>query len=253
MTGVSDVADIVAKRTDVLRALTTPLTKPELVDALDTSRSTVDRAVGTLQKRRLVEREGSRYRTTFAGTEALAAYERFLDRLDALLNAQPVLAALDGHVDVDPAILHGADVVESTRAAPAAPIEHTISLFEGATRFRGTGPAVIPRYIDAMVGLVERGATVELVVTRTVADALESEYPDGLADLADAAPLSLFVTDEPMSTAVWTAERPSGTVSGLVAYEDAGIRGVVNNDTEAMNAWAADQYEAYRESATRLD
>ncbi|MFC6862950.1 helix-turn-helix transcriptional regulator [Halomicroarcula sp. GCM10025817] len=253
MCDVSATADIVAKRTDVLRALTTPLTKPELVEALDTSRSTVDRAVGALQDCRLVEREGSRYRVTFAGEEALAAYEGFLDRLETLLAAQPVLAALDGHVDVDPAILHGADVVESTRAAPEAPIEHTISLFEGATKFRGTGPAVIPRYIDAMVGLVERGATVELVVTQTVADALESEYPDGLADLTDAATLSLFVTDEPMSTAVWTAERPSGTVSGLVTYADAGISGVVNNDTETMNAWAADQYEAYRESATRLD
>ena len=47
---------IIAKRRDVLSALSTPKTKPELVAELDASRSTVDRAIRSLLEHSLVVR-----------------------------------------------------------------------------------------------------------------------------------------------------------------------------------------------------
>ena len=104
------VVDVVTKRYEFLVALSTPKTKPELVASLDRSRSTVDRAVGALRDADLVERTGSEYVVTYAGRQATAAYEAFRDRLDALQRAHPVLSALPPDVDIDPAVLHGADV-----------------------------------------------------------------------------------------------------------------------------------------------
>ena len=249
-----DTAAIVAKRRDVLSALSTPKTKPELVEELDASRSTVDRAIGSLLEHSLVEREGSHYEATFAGREALTAYERFLDRLDALERAQPILGELPADVDIDPAVLEGATVVESVPAAPEGPIEETIKHMQRASRFRGLGPAVTPLYIDVVETIVEEnGAETELVLTEAVVDVLTGTYPDGFAALRDADGLSLYVTQRPMPFCVWSAETADGPVSGIIVFGENGVAGVINNDTDAMNEWARERYSQFRADARRLD
>lgn len=250
----TNTADIVAKRQDVLAALETKMTKPELVDAVSASRSTVDRAIDSLCEQSLVERDGSHYVTTYAGRQSLAAYEQYLERLDALERAQPILGEFPADIDVDPAVLDGATVVESTPSAPQTPVETNISTLRGATSFRGTGPAVIPLYTDVVLTLVEDdGTDVELVLTEAVVDALADAYPDELASLNGADGLALYVTGDELSYAVWTAESATGTVSGMVVYGDNGIVGIINNDTEAMNEWATAQYEQARRGARKLD
>ncbi|GCF16203.1 hypothetical protein Harman_41380 [Haloarcula mannanilytica] len=134
----------VAKHRDVLTVLSTPATKPELVETLDISRSTVDRAIDELVDHALVERRGSEYVATYAGRHGVAAYERYLDRVSALEAAQPVLGELLPDVDIDPAVLEGAQIVESTPEAPEAPIEANIDYLLDPTTFRGTGPTVLP-------------------------------------------------------------------------------------------------------------
>ena len=254
MASVPDHADTVAKRRDVLAALATPTSKPVLVDDLDTSRSTVDRAIDALMAHDFVARQGSEYVATYAGRAAVDAYERLLERLDTLERVQPVLSALPADIDIDPTILDGATVVESKPSAPQAPVETNVAAVRDATSFRGTGPAVVPRYTDVVLSLLENDATdVELVLTDAVVDALAETYPDGFANLSGADGLALYVTDETLPYAVWTAETPDRTASGMVVYDDNGIVGVINNDTDAMNEWAAAQYEQARRGARRLD
>ncbi|WP_276271384.1 helix-turn-helix transcriptional regulator [Haloarcula litorea] len=252
MVSVPDTADVVAKRRDVLRALTEPLSKPALVEELGRSRSTVDRAIDALLDERLVEQRGSRYVATFAGREAVTAYDRFLDRVDALSAAQPVLGELPPDVAVDPAVLEGAEVVESTMAAPTAPIEANAARVDGATAFHGTGPAVIPQYIEEVTGLVAGGTETELVLTEAVVEAASTAYAEEFAGLTDAENLDLFVTDSTMPYAVWVAEKPGETVAGIVVYSDDGIVGVVNNDSDAMVEWARESYETFKRDAEPL-
>ncbi|MBX0285803.1 helix-turn-helix transcriptional regulator [Haloarcula salinisoli] len=245
-------AGVVAKRQDVLAVLETGMRKPELVDQLSLSRSTVDRAIDELQQASLVERDGSHYVTTYAGRESLAAYEGYLDRLDALAEAQPVLSALPPDLDIDPAVLEGAQVVESTPEAPEAPMEANMEYVTGATRFQGTGPTVLPRHFELMRDLVEQGTETELVLTESVLGALTDTYADDFEALSVTEELSLYVTDEAMSFAVWTAESPDRTGSGIVVYDDTGVAGVINNDTQAMNEWAQSVYERYKADAEQV-
>lgn len=247
-----DSAETVAKRREVLAELTTPKTKPELVNSLDISRSTVDRAVRALTEENLVERRESEYEATFAGREGLAAYGRFCDRMTALERAQPVLSSLPSTVDIDPAALESATVVESTASAPEAPIEENVGVVTSATSFRGTGPTVLPRYLDVLSTVLDGGTDVELVVTESVVEALSETYADGFEMLTGAAEVSLYVTAEPMQYAVWTAESPGGTNSGIVVYDETGVVGVINNDTEAMNEWAAAEYDRLKRTAQPL-
>ncbi len=245
-------AEQVAKRRDVLAALTAPMTKPELVDALDSSRSTVDRAIRSLADCALVERQGSEYRATYMGREALSAYDRFCSRVTALERAQPVLETLPPTVDIDPAVLEGATVVESTPEAPEAPIEANMEYVTETRQFQGTGPTVLPRQIAAMKELVDLGVETELVLTESVVEALTETYAEEFELLADADGLSVYVTDKQMPFAVWTAAAPDRTGSGIVVYDDTGLAGVINNDTEAMNEWAQSVYERYKADAERL-
>ncbi|WP_262176223.1 helix-turn-helix transcriptional regulator [Haloarcula laminariae] len=253
MPPVVDTADVVARRREVLQALSEPLTKPELVQRLSISRSTVDRAIEELRSASLVAREGSSYEATYAGRQALSAYEGFLDRLDALTRAQPVLDALPPDVDIDPAVLRDATVVESTIATPQAPIEAATALGDGATKLRATGPSVTPTYIGEVAELVDDGDDTELVLTADVFDALSSAYEDAFARFSSADNVALYVTDETMPYAVWIAEKPGGTVSGFIVHTDEGVRGAVHSDTEAMNEWTRAKYEAFKRDADRVD
>lgn len=249
-----DVVDVVARRRELLALLAEPRTKPDLVERADIARSTVDRAIDDLREHGLVSRSGSTYVATYAGRHAADAYDGFRVRLDALEAAQPILDVLPADVSIPPAALEEATVLESTPEAPQAPVEHNADLVAGATTFHGTGPAVIPQYTDTVTKLVTAGgATVELVLTEAVVEVLDSEYDDGFEQLRAATGLSLYVTDEPMPYAVWTAEKPAETVSGIVVYTDSGIKGAINNDTAAMNEWARAAYESYRASARPLD
>lgn len=253
MTPVPDHADTVARRRDVLAALSTPTTKPALVDELDASRSTVDRAVDSLTDHGYVEQRASEYVATYTGRAALAGYDRFLERLDALADAQPVLGVLPADVDIPPAVLDGATVVESDPAAPEAPVEANVPIVTDARRFRGTGPVVIPRYVDVVESLVEQGTETELVLTESVLDVLSDRYPEGLSTFAESHTISVYVTDERMPYAVWTADRPDRTVSGIVVYSENGVVGTINNDTDAMQEFVHGEYERCKRGARRLD
>lgn len=246
-------ADIVAKRRDVLDALSTAKTKPTLVAELETSRSTIDRAIEGLLEHDLVERRGSEYVATYAGREAYRAYEQFLTRLDSLDAVQPVIRELPGDVDIPPAVFEGANVRQSLPEAPERPVEETLDTVLGSVTFRGTAPAILSRYLEVFDDLVESGTELELVLTEAVRDSLTELYPDGAAALKSNDDITCLVTGESLPYAVWVADRPDGQVSGLIVYSDTGLVGIVSNDTDAMNEWATAEYERIRRDATPLD
>ncbi|WP_254274137.1 helix-turn-helix transcriptional regulator [Haloarcula marina] len=253
MTTVPDTADIVARRRAILTALSSPKTKPELVEDVDASRSTVDRAIETLTDAALVERTGSRYRTTYAGRESLRAYERFLDRLDALQAAQPVLQDLSLEAEIPPEALEGAEVVEATMAAPHAPIERATTLGDGATRLYGTGPAVLPKYIAEISELLEDGDETELVLSKAVVEAFRESYPDAFEQFAGSDNIEIHVTEQALPCLIWIAVKPEETVSGIIVHTENGVRGAIHNDTDAMNEWTREQYRQFKADARPLD
>jgi len=78
---------------DVLDVLMTgPLTKPELVAAVDSSRSTIDRAVAAFLDHGCLEAAGNgTYRVTNTGMAALDAHQQYVNRTDTLYDAAALL------------------------------------------------------------------------------------------------------------------------------------------------------------------
>lgn len=249
------LTELVLKRRDFLQALADrPRAKPDLVEATETSRSTVDRAIDALEARGLVAREDGTYRLTFTGRYALSEFDAYTSRLDALVDAHDVLGDLGPEASVDPAALVGATV----QTAPSYPndvaFHDVIELVRAGDRVRAVGPALPPRYVDDVRQSIEENELeLELVVTPTVVDMLDRRGCHGLRDLVGRDEVGCYDLDECVPYALWIVESGDGTDAGLVVYTDTGVKGVVRNDTDAMAEWAAATFLEYREAAAPCD
>lgn len=255
MVGGHAIADVTAKRYEFLAALRSePMAKPDLVDATGTSRSTVDRAVAELEEHGLVTRENGLYRATYTGRSVAATFRRYRDRLADLERAHAVVGALPPDAEVDPAVLADADVLPSEPHAFGYPIRRTVDLIRDADRVRGVGSAVTPQYVEALhAGVREGDLSLELVLTPPVCDTVSEAHREEFAALLDADRAALYRVDEAPAYVLWSATTAGETTTCIVVYTDAGVEGVVVNDTDAATEWAAEVFERYRERGTRLE
>ncbi len=250
----NELADVVAKRHEFLaRLLEGGATKPELVAEIDTSRSTVDRAISELSDHGLVEQDGSRYLPTFTGKCVHRAFGDYRGRLADIERAREVLDAFDLGVDLDPDAIDGVEVYEPEPFAPEYPLERGFELLGTASRISGVGP-IPPQRVEALAeAVVDRGATVELVVTADAWERAERTQAEALRALLDSEGATLYRTDSAMRYAVLTGETAEGTETELVVYTDTGVGGVLVNDARAMTDWARSTFRRYRDRAARVE
>lgn len=245
------LAAVVSRRRDFLDALASgPRSKPALVEATGTSRSTVDRAIDALQEEGLVTRDGGTYELTLTGRYALREFDAYRSRLDALQRAHDVLGVLPSDAAVEPDALVDADVEESPHYPNDVAFRSIVDLIREGDRLRAVGPALPPRYIGNVDECVARGdLAVEFVMTGTVLDMIGRVPCEDLRRLARRDAVTVYELDERVPYALWIVESETGTDGGLVVYTDSGVKGIVRNDTDAMTEWAGDVYEEYRARA----
>lgn len=251
--------DLVRTRREILAALASgPQHKPALVERVDASRSTVDRAATELEAAGLVARESGGWTTTTAGTDALSAYRNFLEEGATILQASGVFEALAPDVDVP------------TGAIPAADVEPHCDRYrlfdlladrlEGADGYRAVLPRVDgSRHVRLCHRLVtESATTVELVAPAEVLVHLREEFPYLSSELAGAEGFRAFRSGAPevglfLPTASDGSEDRQGPATPtsvlLVGYDETGVASVVDTDMEAVVSWASDTYARLRGAA----
>jgi predicted transcriptional regulator len=255
MVAAEEISAVVRKRANVLEVLlSSAATKPEIVQAVDSSRTTVDRALDDLLSFDLVERIDSRYQATLLGQQAFDSYQQYHQRLADLQRASSVLIACDSEAPFDPRVLEDANVEEAPPHAPERPIRTLADQVETPTSLVGTGPMLMTTYLDAVTaGAINGDLSVELVVTEPVLAEMRAMEDVPVDRLLEAETFALFKTDEQMPYALFSLATPSGRQSGIITDERGGIRGGIFNDTPQMHEWVLSQYEAYRQRATRVD
>lgn len=251
---VRGLADVVARRREFLAALADrPRSKPDLVAATDTSRSTVDRAISDLSERGLVARDGNVYRPTYAGVRVLAIHDEYLDRLADVDRASDVLSDLPSDADLDPVLLDGADVRTAEPHAQEYPIRPVVDVVADAQRLGAVVPVVTPQYVDAIESAAGgRDVAVDLVVTPAVAETLERRHAEAIRACREAG-LTLYESDRAPPYALWAVDTDADTYAGVVVHSETGVTGAVLNDADAAHEWARETVERYRASGTELD
>ena len=238
-----DELGVLARRIEFVERLQEePLHKADLVEEFDTSRSTVNRAIGELEEAGFVERIARGHVATQAGRLAARQYRMFLDAERAVLEARPVLATLPHDIDV-PAALLG----EATVGSPG----DAYTLFELVAEQLGTATeyrAVLPRVVDsrhlrACHAQVVRGElSATLVCPADELERLGEEFPHLTGELLDASTFTAMVHPSPAFGLMCfkedaDADRPDAVV--LLGYDGPDIAGFIHSEDPDAAGWAA--------------
>lgn len=254
--------DVLTKRLGVLRRLCAGAAyKRDLVDELDQSRSTVNRAIDDLASVDLVERTDEGFSATLAGRLALERLGTFQRDLDDVVAAEAVVDPLPVDAPLDTAAVAGSEAVPATDPAPYRPLEGFHDDLAAAARYRALLPSLDdPRHVRLLYEhVVTDGRPAELVVSPEVLDTLRSEFPRRTAAMAESDGFRLFVGDVP-PFALALVERevtdgdpaPAGgaatdaetTVHVVVFTERGGVHGTLANDSHEAVRWATGRYDA---------
>lgn len=243
-----------ARRSSVLSQLATaPARKPELVDALDSSRSTVDRAIDELGAIGCIRKEDGAYVVTTTGRLALRRHDEYRRETDAIAATTAFVNHLPDDAPLSTDLLDGASVTMSSDHAPDHALSPSYDLFTRATRMRGLAPVVLSFYPNVVAErLAVSDLTVEIVASTDVIHALPSLPDLGETSLAEADGLSLYEAGEALPYALWLMDAPESTHAGITAYDAGGVAGVLINDSPAAVEWAEMQYERYRAASDEV-
>ncbi|MFB6111097.1 MAG: helix-turn-helix transcriptional regulator [Halobacteriaceae archaeon] len=251
-----ELVSLLARRIEVLEALLDqPRTRPELVETLDISRSTVDRAVRELEGMALVEYEDDLYRASLAGRLAHREYAELREELVVLEEATELLAVLPPDAPLDLTVLQGGNVVLAREPAPHVPGTQLANLLEGADEVRSLSMAyTTPETGEVLAEGVRSGGTeASLVFERGLyeylldSDALDIETlladPDFEGAVTEGLPFGLVIA------------RTDDTREVCIAVYDAdrALRGIIRNDTPAALEWAESIWTQYWETATLVE
>jgi biotin operon repressor len=228
-----------------------PMSRYDLREAVDASRTTVSRNLDALVARGWVTEAGTSYRATPGGELRATALESYLSTAEAADRLEPFFRwfpADDAGVEWEWFL--DADVYPSTSADPYAPVDRHAERLKTAERLYGLLPQVGLRPMQS-IGRERGDFEHELVVSPSVAETLRSEqkYVEERAALDERGSVTFYVSEEPIRTYVGLFE---DDVQIGVSDEGGVPRALVETDDERVRRWARETYERHRTDAEPL-
>ncbi|WP_251344128.1 helix-turn-helix transcriptional regulator [Haloplanus halophilus] len=257
-TAVEDVLDLVAARIDVLTRLDGDrLRKRDLVDELDCSRSTVNRATARLADAGLIDDTPRGCRTTFLGSLLADRYRDYVGTVGDVVRAREVLAPLPADADLPAFVLADAVVATPGSPSPYEPYHAVEAVLERPGpegRVRVYVPAFSnPHGLDLARGLASE-VPVEIVFGEELLAALQSDFPGEMAALRKLELFSGYRTDEGPTYTLVVADSGSRTEGIVVTHtEDRNLGGtIVTRDPDAVR-WIERRYLDVRSASEPLE
>jgi predicted transcriptional regulator len=248
-----ELVEVINRRMDVLAALSAPRQKRDLVDELDLSRSTVNRAVRQLESLGLVVRDGG-YCQTVAGRLVADAYTEFVADLGDVVRMQGLLTALPPDAPMSLALTRGATVYRSSTAAPTASLDRSVEILRNASRVKVATPRISRQDIfEVAREEAEAGTEMEFVFGADLVEHTRDRRPEWVAAMADCESCSLHVLPG-LAVNVGVARLPDGWHAGMVMYDSGGsFEGIVENDSLEAYAWGEAVFEEFRSAADPVE
>lgn len=239
------------RRFDVLERLADgPASKPTLVDDLDVSRSTVNRALRELEEWHLVERTDEGHVPTLSGRLLADALDRYLGDLSTLAEANRLLAELPADTRVPVELLRGAAVHHPTPPSPNRALNLVREHVERADRTRCLVGALADKYAaEFFRNRIEAGMEFEAVFDDDLVSFLLAERRTAIRTYVEGGDV-YTVEDIPYSLVITEGD---DVACQFVVYDDDGaLAGLLVNDDPTAVEWAESTFERYREGATPL-
>lgn len=226
-----------------------PMHKRDLVEAVDRSRSTVDRGLAELEEAGLVSSgPDRRFSLTPTGKLGLETYRNAIATLDSLSDASPMLAHLPDSVDVPAALFRSATVSIAEGPNPLDDAAPLLERLRTATSVRAFGradhaPDVVPLLYRRSV--VDEALDIQAVVNPPMETRLETEYGPLLEEAREAPRLSIGVTDS-LPFGMYLLEEDGGRSVFLATHDETLIlRGYVLSTDPVATEWAEGVFEEW--------
>jgi predicted transcriptional regulator len=226
------------------------LTKGELRDRLDGSRTTVGRNLDALCERGLVAKNGSGYTITRTGETITADFSDLVGTVAIANRLEPLLRWLPEEFDVDLRQLVGAELILAEEANPYAPVNRHVEALKRAEDVRlFIGVTGQHAWEIAHRRVVDEGATHEYVVGSRVVETLRSDpnYTDPCEAMLGTGRFELSVYDSEVPYYLGLLDE---TIQIGVEDEEGMPRALVETDIDGVGKWANDTYNKYRDRST---
>ena len=240
-------------RVAVLRALRQEPRRPaDLTDAVDATRTTVQRILGGFRERDWVVKRDAAYHVTPMGERVHDAYEALLDEVE-LADRYGGLAADLERVDAGfPAeAVDAGELTVATDRNPLAAVDRITELLRqgSGTEIRAVSPVVIQQFNRAAATALDAGAEVELVIDRDVVEASISDFgPATDRALADD-DATVYVSPDPVEYGLFRRD----DVACVTAYDRRNNpRCMLESTDSTVVEWVDDRLESLVDEAREL-
>lgn len=251
-----DLLSLIERRADVLDALMDgPEQKRDLVETLNVSRSTVDRAIRNLEAADMIQRTNGEISITFLGRLGYLSYVTYRRQILKIDRYGEVLKHLDSSAPVPPWVLEGADLHRPEPPATHQPFEIARRELSGATKIRGvsqslTDPVCQRQFRD---GFRDGRIDLALIGTPEIIDHLLDSWAKDITIAARNELISLYQTDAvPFGLFVFDPDGPDATVLLFVYDGNGKLAGMIRNRRGPVVDWAMAYFRRRREGATQV-
>lgn len=255
--GATDDIEFMARsevRVNILEELSREdeLTRAELRNRLDCSRTTVQRNLEALTEQGLVSNSNRTYSLNPGGRYFSDAFLDLVETTEVYDRLQPFLQRVEKSAfDIDLRHFSDAEIRTPESGDPYAMINYHVATIKEAT----TGFAILPftglhATEAAHNRVVEHGAQFELVVDRDVAETFQSapQYAELIADLRETDRFQVFLYEGELPFGLG---RLDDTVQ-LVASDGDEPKALVETTAEPVREWVRQTYDDYKADATRI-
>ncbi|MFB6069720.1 MAG: helix-turn-helix transcriptional regulator [Halanaeroarchaeum sp.] len=246
---VEDVTGLLARRRALLATLRDgPLSKRELEATLDVSRSTIDRAVRSLENADLVARGSGGVGLTTVGEVAVQGFEEFETGLEGVLRASEVLEPIED-VSLPFALFKDAMVVHADRQSPHRPIVALRQFLDDAENVRSIVTGLLPEYVDTYYEqIVDHETSAEIIVQSSVLNELLATYWEPFDEAVATGRMRVYEATEDPPISIKIGDTGVEEVA-VVIYGDRGVDGFIRSDRPEAVDWARDIYTRTKEDA----
>ena len=235
----SDLLSLVSKRADILRRLHEgTVEKRKLEEALDLSRSTLNRGLNQLEENQLIVERPDGYHVTVPGRVVVQLYERTWKPLAEVI---PCLALLPPDVSFDPELLKDATVATADYSNPDRPVDRLSDLLSDCERLEWVSPVGTSQYLDLLhTGVIERELSADFVLHQDGYDRLWAKYEEKMQSVTRSELCRLWRIERkpPVSVAI-----VDGSLAWIGVHDAEGsLKGAIIADSDEAVEWGRDVY-----------
>ncbi|MFC5133160.1 MULTISPECIES: helix-turn-helix transcriptional regulator [Haloferacaceae] len=240
-------------RIAILRALDRNPRRPaSLTDAVDATRTTVQRILAGFRERRWVVKRDGAYHVTPTGERVHAAYEDLLSEIDRGDRYGRFAADLQRAGAAFPAAgLETGDLTAATDRDPLAALDRVVELIRDTcgSDVRAVSPIVTTQYNEAAGAALDAGAEIELIIDREVLETSIAEFGPATDRALSDEGATVYVSAEPIEYGLFRYD----DVACVVAYDERNNpRCAFETTDETVVEWADERFESLVGAATPL-